>query len=468
MLGNASSWQIICTVTTDGGAANQTITLDALGLAAIDVVTESGGAPSQLELRIVDFLATGKPSGTGIAVVDAPAADGTPGFAELLGLAQRLQTALGKAVPLGPRELQGANASPVVGFDVNELDGRATALATSFAAAVQSLTDAAQTLQNAGGDAGTVLAAVQGLRKALIGLADHGVPASWPAAPPDSTAATVATLNAQAVSILAAVQPLAAAARPTGPGAGAKPADVTNWLAAVTQYVQGIVSMNIPLVPTYLLPPDSDYAAALAPGVAPVGADAPAVMAWLRRIARVRANSAAMHDALLSMETLQGAPITLTTTQLPPAAGAQWVGLPFTGIAAPTARLAHVLSTPVPIDPAAAFCGFSCDTWTEQVPGLTTVASGTRGYEPAEVTGMAFRVDAPDAFAPQGVLLAIAPDQSQGWSLDVLLDTVRETLELAKIRTVDLGDLPRLGRVLPAIHSGFNVDQMIQGAGENL
>jgi hypothetical protein len=108
------------------------------------------------------------------------------------------------------------------------------------------------------------------------------------------------------------------------------------------------------------------------------------------------------------------------------------------------------------------FSGFICDSWTEQVPGLTTVASSARGYEASEVSGMAFTTDGPNAAAPQCLLLAIAPDLTKGWSLDVLFDTVKETLDLAKIRTVDLGDLPRLGRVLPAIHSGYNVDQLIQ------
>ena len=78
---------------------------------------------------------------------------------------------------------------------------------------------------------------------------------------------------------------------------------------------------------------------------------------------------------------------------------------------------------------------------------------------------MSFSLDTPDASAPQCLLLAIAPDPAHGWSLDVLLDTVRETLDLAKIRTVDIGDLPRMGRVLPALHSMSNVDDMVAGAG---
>jgi hypothetical protein len=81
------------------------------------------------------------------------------------------------------------------------------------------------------------------------------------------------------------------------------------------------------------------------------------------------------------------------------------------------------------------------------------------------VTGLSFQFDSPDAYPPQAVLLAIAPDPSTGWSIDILLDVVKETLEMAKIRCVDLGDLPRLGRVLPALHTMGNVDDMLHTAG---
>jgi hypothetical protein len=468
MLGNASSWQIVCSVTTDAGVSTQTITLDALGLCALDVVAESSGDPSQLEMRVVESVSASQPAGAAIAVVRDPSADGSAGFGELLSLAQRIRIALGKAIAVGPQQLQGANASPTDGLDMGELDGRVAALEASFSAAVQALGDATQSLSSAAGsDAGTVLTAVQSVRSALIGLADHGVPAAWPSAPADSTQQTVDTLGAQAGSVLAAVQGLNAEVRPTVPDASANSSRVSAWITAVTQYAQSITGAGVPIAPVFRLAPDSDYAAAFAPGAAPAGADASAVMAWLRRVARIRPGSAALHDIVLAVEALQSAAAGLSTAQLPAAAGAPWVGLPFTGVTPPAARLAHVFSTPAPIDPTAPFCGFLCDTFTEQVPGLTTIATGARKYEPAEVTGMAFTVDAPDAYAPQSILLAIAPDQTQGWSLDILLDTVRETLDLAKIRTVDLGDLPRLGRVFPVIHSGFNVDQLILGAGGN-
>jgi hypothetical protein len=239
---------------------------------------------------------------------------------------------------------------------------------------------------------------------------------------------------------------------------------MTAWVGAVTEYVHGIMGAAIPLLHAYRLPAGSPYAAAFASDAVPAGADRAAVMVWLRRLARIRANASALHDVLLAAEALQSAPLAITVAQLPANPGARWAALSFPEAKPAKARLSLVLSTPAPIDPAAAFCGFVCDTWTEQLPGVTAVASGERGYEASEVTGMAFKVDTPDATAPQAVLLAIAPDPAQGWSLDVLFDTVKETLELAKIRTVDLGDLLRLGRVLPAIHTSSTVDRTLSDA----
>lgn len=454
ILGPANTWQIACSVTISSGVTTQTLTLDTLGLAPLDIVSEISGSPSQLEQRIIESLTPAQPAGATISVIRTPAADGSLGFAELLSLVQRLQIVLGKATPITPQQLEGAKTSEVEGLAVSELDGRAQALETSFKTAVKNLSDALQNLAAAS----DVLAAVIALRSALTALADHGIPAAWPLAPADSSPDIVAALSGQASSLLAAVQPLADTPRP------AASADAV-WLAAVTAYVKNITTLAVPLLPAFSLPASSDYAKAFAPGNAPVGDDIPAAMVWLRRTARVRPSSAALHDLLLATETLQSNTASLTLAQLPSSPGDAWVGLPFPGANPPAARLAHVLCTPAPIDPAAAFCGFLCDTWVEHLPGLTTIAAGSRGYEPAEVTGLSFTVDAPSAYAPQAILLAVIPDQSLHWSLDILIDTLQETLDLAKVRMVDLGDLPRLGRVLPAIHSGYVVEQTLQGAG---
>jgi hypothetical protein len=76
-----------------------------------------------------------------------------------------------------------------------------------------------------------------------------------------------------------------------------------------------------------------------------------------------------------------------------------------------------------------------------------------RGAVPveSELTGLSFHFDRPDAKAPQAVLVAVPPNRRRGWTADTLALVVRDTLELAKLRAVDLGDLPLLDDVLPGV-----------------
>ena len=83
----------------------------------------------------------------------APAADGTPGFAELVSLAARIRATLGKASPLAPQHVQGPDSSPVTGLNSAELDGRIAALEASFSNAVDVLARAAKALDEAAGAA---------------------------------------------------------------------------------------------------------------------------------------------------------------------------------------------------------------------------------------------------------------------------------------------------------------------------
>jgi hypothetical protein len=99
------------------------------------------------------------------------------------------------------------------------------------------------------------------------------------------------------------------------------------------------------------------------------------------------------------------------------------------------------------LDPAAPVAGLIVDEWNEVVP---TRVRGPSGDASTRVTvGIAANVDAPNARAPQAILLAISPD-GQRWTTEALVDVVTETLELAKIRSVTLERAPLIGRVLPA------------------
>ena len=60
-----------------------------------------------------------------------------------------------------------------------------------------------------------------------------------------------------------------------------------------------------------------------------------------------------------------------------------------------------------------------------------------------QVTGVSFHVDQPNSRAPQAILLAVPPTEEHVWSLDALEATVLETLDLARLRLVDLDALGR-------------------------
>jgi len=64
---------------------------------------------------------------------------------------------------------------------------------------------------------------------------------------------------------------------------------------------------------------------------------------------------------------------------------------------------------------------------------------------PSVTTGLAVNYQAPNARAPQSVLLALHPNPADVWSWSLLLDTASEALALAELRGVDLDDLVPTG-----------------------
>ena len=92
---------------------------------------------------------------------------------------------------------------------------------------------------------------------------------------------------------------------------------------------------------------------------------------------------------------------------------------------------------------AALFCGVLIDEWTEVIP--TT----------EETTGLTFHYDRPNTEPPQTLLLATPSDFTGHWDWQDLVDTLRETLDLAKIRAVEPQhvDTTPYSNFLPAILS---------------
>jgi hypothetical protein len=86
------------------------------------------------------------------------------------------------------------------------------------------------------------------------------------------------------------------------------------------------------------------------------------------------------------------------------------------------------------------------DDWDEIVP------------QKEVATGISFHFDTPGAEAPQAVLVAVPPTNAETWSLDSLVATLHETIDLAKMRGVDSELLGLLGQLAPAIYLAGNVE----------
>jgi hypothetical protein len=191
--------------------------------------------------------------------------------------------------------------------------------------------------------------------------------------------------------------------------------------------------------------PELDQAFAAGPAK---GATWIAVQRWQQQASRVHAGLGRWRRAELVSEVQGALAARFDIAQLPHLPDEPWVALRFGDEAQRPAsgRLSiamHRFAAPTAEDP---WCGLWFDEWNEIVPNRR------------ETTGVAFHFDAPNAEAPQAILVAVAPPSVKYWSAPLLLETLRDTLELAKIRGVDAERLGVLGHLLPTTFFPTNHD----------
>ena len=189
---------------------------------------------------------------------------------------------------------------------------------------------------------------------------------------------------------------------------------------------------------------------AMAPAsvLAPLGGASQALTSWLETTGRVRPAAGRLADVLLAARLRSTRPSSLRAMQLPiepfPDADAahrgQWVGFGFPAALGADPVTSLVLHASDPIDAATGMALLVVDEYTEVVPAATTT------------TGISFGYDAPGARPPQSILLAVPPVSGTPWSIDALAGVIGETLDLAKIRMVDLSSVAWAGRFLPTIY----------------
>lgn len=241
----------------------------------------------------------------------------------------------------------------------------------------------------------------------------------------------------------------ALASEPAGPGGA------DSWLSRARTALAEVLGADVPLLPAL-----GRAAPAGRPEVP--GAD---VEDWLRRNAAVRPVVRALHETLMLAGARAGRVERLRAAQDPPGEADLWIGGTFPAGRRPRATTHLVWHAPADAAPDTAVTGLLLDEWIELLPGPDALrlpaepapAAGAPPQPPAEappeteLTGVAFHYDRPDAKAPHNVLIAVPPDLDRGWTSDGLVQVLRETLELAKLRAVDLADLPMLDDLVPAV-----------------
>ncbi len=229
-------------------------------------------------------------------------------------------------------------------------------------------------------------------------------------------------------------------------------------VAALTTAAQVMFGETFQIVPEFILPAEQAQELANAWGPGLTAADAIldhvqttlgrpfAVDDWLHGIARVRTKMRQIETAGMLAETFGSGSITLQPLQLPHRPGLPWLALDLPELDAegePFAvdedKLLYTAHYPAALNANGPIGGLLLDEWTEVIPSRS------------EETGLAVHYDRPNSEAPQTLLLALPAEFTGAWEWPDLVDTVRETMDMARLRAIepDQIDTTAYARFLP-------------------
>jgi hypothetical protein len=416
--------EIGCTVRPASGSPHD-IRLAALALRPLDFIALARTPPSALGDSELDRRVRVAAAAPADAKVDYTVSSGPHTFAQALEFARTIGELFAAARPVEPRDL----VAPVDAGSATWADSQANGAVMRAQAALQQLNDAKTHLDQALTAVKTTLtdpanplptaAELATLRAALVGAAAFGVAGAYPPGGMDAAALVVA---ADGVSReLSARKAASPSLNVTGAAARI---DVA---LDIVHAVFGRDFLFLPTVTAALAPPLADS----------VIGDANLPRQVLQQLARVRPSIGRWRSMWMYAQALGAAAPALEVMQLPQTSPiTAWAG----GSAdVPSGTLSLILHRPTKAPPNQGWAAFLVDEWNETIPATT------------QRTTLSFRHETPVAEAPQAVLVAVPPTTAPAWDVETLIDTVRETLALAKIRAVDGALLDRLRPFLPAI-----------------
>ena len=417
--------QVGCRVTAADGSTKR-VTLDQLGLRPLDWLAlaktpPTGDGNGEIDRRVLDAAGV---AGT----ISYDVADTAHSFAELLELGRALGALIGGARSLSAADLVSpadAGNAPVGDATAQAAGTRARAALTTAAgiasALAAALTPVAAKLA-ASPSAAPTEAESTALRTALQTTSLYGIAGAYPAA--SASAADLATAATAVAAELAARQAAAPALTAS---------DAPSLLGAATGTMTALFGRDFRFLPAFTPPAPSTLVSALAeaPSLVP---DANLPRQVVQQVARVRQPVARWRSLFLYCEAMGTQSASLDVAQLP-TQQTTWAAAK--GAAPASGTVSLLLHRPTATAPTQTWAGLFVDEWTEIIPAAT------------QSTAIAFHHPTPVAEAPQAVLLAVSPPNATTWTEDLLFNTLRDALALAKTRLVDSVD--DLRPFLPAI-----------------
>jgi hypothetical protein len=203
------------------------------------------------------------------------------------------------------------------------------------------------------------------------------------------------------------------------------------------------------VLPRFTPPDVVSLQSAFGQSAALVSSDPAAPARWLMQLTHVRPAISRLDGAVSLAQVLGGTAVSapkLLLGQLRLIPGDRWLALPIDP-ANPPEKGRVALACLTQGDPLnqSRYAGLLVDEWPERIPSTQ------------ENAAVAFHYEEPKARAPQALLLAVCPDSRQSWDDDLMLGTLQEALELAKIRSVDLDSVQQVGQILPALYFALNL-----------
>jgi hypothetical protein len=218
--------------------------------------------------------------------------------------------------------------------------------------------------------------------------------------------------------------------------------------------IQAVLGEEFTALPLFSPPDNTNLQLALANSSALIGTDLDALARWMQQLTHVRPAVSRLDMALATTQLLNGTPRpAFTLAQIPFKAGEAWVGAKLPTTPPPPGRLSMAAIAMGDYPQSTSYAGLLVDDWPERIPGNSATA------------GLTFHYTEPQTRAPQTLLLAVCPDQRPDWNDEAIQAILGETLDLAKIRTVDLDSLQDVGQILPALYFPFNDQQETISAG---